>query len=92
MSEKREEEKANNSQETKSIDVTKKSGLRLFGYIVPWWVVAVVVLLLIYILYDQGYLDNVVGKPESKIHSVVRLPESSVLPQANAQLNVLAEP
>jgi hypothetical protein len=91
MSEKHEEEKANNTQETKVVDVTKKSGLRLFGYVVPWWVVVVVVLLLVYVLYDQGYLEDVLGKPAPRVTTVVRLPESSVLPQANAQANVLAE-
>jgi len=93
MSEMYGEEKPNNQQESgKTIDVTKKSGLRVYGYVIPWWVVVVVVLLLIYVLYDQGYLENVIGKPSPQAVTVIRLPESSILPQANASANVLAEP
>jgi hypothetical protein len=44
-----------------------KSGLRIFGYIVPWWVVIVVLLLLLYVLYDQGHLSSVMGTPRRQV-------------------------
>jgi len=39
-------------------------GLHILGYVVPWWVVIVVVALLVYLAYNQGYLEQVVGKPK----------------------------
>ncbi len=50
-----------------------KSGLKIFGYIVPWWVIIVVVLLILYVLYDQGHLKSIVGAPEQR---VVSLPQT----------------
>lgn len=41
----------------------QKKGLHLWGYVAPWWVVVVVVALLVYLAYTQGYLEKVVGKP-----------------------------
>jgi len=86
MSEMHGEEKKNNQQE----NVTKKNGLKICGYVIPWWVVVVVVLVLLYILYEYGYFESIIGKPGQA--TVVRLPESSVLPQANSNVNILAEP
>jgi hypothetical protein len=42
----------------------QKKGLHVLGYVVPWWVVIVVVALLVYLAYTQGYLEKVVGKPK----------------------------
>jgi hypothetical protein len=54
MSSETETEQNNKQQHT-----VVKSGLKLFGYIVPWWVVILVIVILIYILhilYVDGYL------------------------------------
>ena len=54
------------STNTSTQDEKKKrpEGLKLFGYIIPWWVVLVVVCLALYMAYEKGYLADVVGKPD----------------------------
>ena len=43
--------------------VVNKTGIIVFGYSVPWWVIIMIVLLILYIAYEQGYLVQWVGKP-----------------------------
>lgn len=51
--------------------------LQVLGYNVPYWVVLVLVILVVYVLYTHGYLNGVL---ESQNYSV-----------ANGKSNVLAE-
>ena len=55
-----------------------KSGLKLFGYIVPWWVLAVVLVLVIYILYDQGVFSKHLSNSNQMPERVISLPDSPV--------------
>lgn len=66
MSEVKRQEEARVAQ----LPMVSGSGLRLGSYLVPWWVVAVVVLLVLYVAYDQGYLEKWIGRPESRKASV----------------------
>lgn len=43
-------------------DKKPKEGLAVFGYIVPWWVVILVVLLILFYAHDKGYLNGVLGE------------------------------
>lgn len=43
----------------------EKKGLKLAGYVIPWWVVLVAVLILAYVAYDNGML-NVFCNPNPK--------------------------
>ena len=47
-------------------------GLHVLGYVIPWWVVVVVIALAVYLAYEQGYLEKFVGKPRT-----VSIPASS---------------
>ncbi len=47
--------------ETKNENKQKKRGLSLFGYIVPWWAVILVILVVFYCAYEKGYLASVFG-------------------------------
>jgi hypothetical protein len=46
------------SEESKQEQNWWKSGVKLLGYVVPWWVVIVVLVLIAYILYDQGVFSK----------------------------------
>lgn len=35
----------------------EKKGLKLAGYVVPWWAVILAVLILLYLAYDHGMFD-----------------------------------
>ena len=48
--------------------VFSSQGVNVFGYMVPWWVVTVVVLLVLYVLYDQGMLEWAV--PSKQLQTV----------------------
>ncbi len=65
-------------------DKKKESkGLKLAGYVVPWWVVIVVVLVLAYLAYDNHMLDFVCN-PRKEITLVPQArgaPLPSLLPQ-----------
>ena len=53
--------------------VVDKNGVKMLGYVVPYWVIALVVLLVLYVLYDRGYLKSLVGAPATH---VISLPET----------------
>lgn len=42
--------------------IIRKDGLRLFGYSIPWTVVLIVALLLLYIAYKNGQLDGLLSE------------------------------
>lgn len=63
-----------------------KQGLKIFGYVVPWWVIVVVVLLVIYLAYDQGWLDGLTGKSNSQ-ENVVGLPQGMLAQPQTGGLN-----
>lgn len=44
----------------------EKKGLKLAGYVIPWWVVVVAVIVLAYLAYDNHMLDFVCN-PNKKI-------------------------
>ena len=46
------------SQQDNKKTQTHKSGLNVAGHIVPWWVVFIVVLILLYIAYDNKMFDD----------------------------------
>lgn len=54
-----------NSNQTvlKSEEEKKESGLNLLGYVVPWWVVILVVAVLVYVAYDNDMFKNVLESP-----------------------------
>lgn len=60
----------------------EKKGLKLAGYVIPWWVVIVVVLVLAYLAYDNHMLDFVCNpKKEISFVSQARgIPLPSLLP------------
>ena len=39
----------------------KVTGLNVFGYVVPWWVVILVLVVLLYVAYDNDLLKDVGG-------------------------------
>lgn len=39
----------------------KKKGLNILGYVVPWWIVVLVILVALYFSYEQGYLDGIIN-------------------------------
>jgi len=74
----------------------EKKGLKLAGYIVPWWVVLVVFLVLLYLAYDNNMLDFVCNPkkeltllPQSK---GVGIPLPSFMPQTEMAQAVQVPP
>lgn len=60
----------------------EKKGLKLAGYVIPWWVVIVAVLVLAYLAYDNHMLDFVCN-PKKEIHLLPQakgIPLPSLLP------------
>lgn len=69
----RQELKRRQESETKMESESKminKKGLLVTGYVIPWWVVIVVVLLVLYVSYEHGYLNGLglqhVGIPKKQ--------------------------
>lgn len=52
----------------------KSTSFTLFGYNVPWWVVIIVGIVVLYYLYENGYLASIVGKPSKQ--TVITLPQA----------------
>ena len=46
----------------------KVSGLNVFGYVVPWWVVILVLVVLLYVAYDNDLLKDVIGTKEIRMN------------------------
>lgn len=63
----------------------EKKGLKLAGYVIPWWVVIVAVLVLAYLAYDNHMLDFVCNpKKEISFAPQARgVPLPSLLPQSD---------
>ena len=62
------ETEQNNIQQENSQRTVSKNGLKIFGYVAPWWVVLLVTVILIYILrilYVDGYFKSISGKSNS---------------------------
>jgi hypothetical protein len=62
----------------------EKKGLKLAGYVIPWWVVIAVVLVLVYLAYDNHMLDFVCN-PKKEIAFAPQakgIPLPSLLPPA----------
>lgn len=77
-------ETQNNVVPSQNNDVKKeKKGLKLAGYVVPWWIVIVVVLVLAYLAYDNHMLDFVCNPNPKKI---------SLLPQPSAPVQGIPLP
>lgn len=63
----------------------EKKGLKLAGYVVPWWVVLVAVLVLAYLAYDNHMFDFVCN-PKKQIAFAPQargIPLPSLLPQGD---------
>lgn len=62
----------------------EKKGLKLAGYVIPWWVVVVVVIVLVYLAYDNNMFDFMCN-PNKKISLVSQssapLAKGTPLPQ-----------
>lgn len=55
---------ASEAEQVKTEDENKtirKDGVRLFGYTLPWTVLLVVLLLVLYLAYSRGMLGNLIG-------------------------------
>lgn len=48
----------NKTEENKTV---RQDGFKVMGYLVPWWVVVFVILLILYVAYENHYLDNIPG-------------------------------
>jgi hypothetical protein len=57
----------------------EKNGLKLAGYVIPWWVLAVVVLVLLYLAYDNHMFDFVCN-PNKQIAFVPNIRQGVQLP------------
>ena len=55
-----------------SDDKKKTCSLRVLGYELPWWVLVLVLLAVLYLLYDYNVVNKFVGQPT---HSLPRMPE-----------------
>lgn len=77
------------NEETMNNEETQKGGLNILGYAVPRWVLVVVVLVLLWLAYDNGMFDDLLGLKKT----VSLAPPSrgaqmqSILPQSNVSGN-----
>jgi hypothetical protein len=58
---------------TKVEETKKKNGLKLFGYVFPWWVVVVVCIIALYMLNERGVFNGLKGE------TVIAMKEKDVL-------------
>ncbi len=56
---------ASNSEEEQAKN-KKVEGLHIFGMIIPWWLI-VLVLVILFVSYHNGLLVDVVGKPDNNM-------------------------
>lgn len=48
-------------------EMAQKNGMKMCGYTIPWWVLLVVVLLIVYVVYDQGYFRSMTSAQPRQI-------------------------
>lgn len=51
--------KVSNDVETE--DKNKKRGLEVMGYMIPWWAIALVLIVILYLAYANGYIADMLG-------------------------------
>jgi hypothetical protein len=51
----------------------KKQGLQVFGYVVPWWAVVLILLVVLYVAYEKGYLSGVLSDMGLPVQKEIKL-------------------
>lgn len=71
-------------------EMKKRKGLKISGYVIPWWIVILILLVALYYSYEQGYLNAILGeslKQSQEFKGSISIPtiESAAKPSASVR-------